>query len=147
VTVNRQSGPATPISRTLNREECWSLLRDGTLGRVAVVVEGRPHILPVNYASADDDVVFRTAEGTLLDAAVGTPIAFEVDGVDPSTRSGWSVCVHGRSVLLDGAHPDRFVPVDTWAPRGRDRWYRIVAEDITGRRLYGPTHRGEPAGE
>ena len=89
---------ATPISRTLTPEECWSRLREGTVGRVGVVVGGRLHILPVNYALADDDVVFRTAKGTLLDAAAGTPLVFEVDGIQPSTRSGWSVGVHGRSV-------------------------------------------------
>jgi len=131
--------PTTPsISRTLAAEECWSLLRERRVARVGVVVDGKPHILPVNYAMADDVVVFRTAAGTLLDAAEGEPIVFEVDGVEPQTRSGWSVCVHGHSVALDRAHRGVAERVDSWAPGRRSRPYRIVAEEITGRRLYGP---------
>jgi nitroimidazol reductase NimA-like FMN-containing flavoprotein (pyridoxamine 5'-phosphate oxidase superfamily) len=110
-----------------------------------VVVDGRPHILPVNYELADDDVVFRTAEGTLLDAAASTPLAFEVDGIVPASRSGWNVCVHGHSVALDRAHRERAAPVDSWAPRHRDHWYRVVAEEITGRRLFGSPRHEDPA--
>jgi nitroimidazol reductase NimA-like FMN-containing flavoprotein (pyridoxamine 5'-phosphate oxidase superfamily) len=138
---------ATPITRTLTLEECWSLLGDATIGRVAVVLDGKPHIVPVNYGLAHDDVVFRTAAGTVLDAAEGTPVAFEVDGIDASARSGWSVCVHGHSVAFSTTDSDQGVPVDSWAPRHRDRWYRVVPEDVTGRRLYGATRHQSSARE
>jgi uncharacterized protein len=44
-------------------------------------------------------VVFRTGEGTKLDAAiVGSRVAFEVDETDAAARTGWSVVVRGEAV-------------------------------------------------
>ncbi len=52
-------------------------------------------VLPVNYAVQGDLVVFRTGDGTKLERAHGTKVAFEVDEVDAGTGSGWSVVVQG----------------------------------------------------
>jgi nitroimidazol reductase NimA-like FMN-containing flavoprotein (pyridoxamine 5'-phosphate oxidase superfamily) len=53
----------------LSEEECVDLLRTGGVGRVGVTIAGLPVILPVNYACVDGDVLFRTGEGTKLNAA------------------------------------------------------------------------------
>ena len=43
-------------------------------------------------------VVFRTDEGTKLDAAArGSGVAFEIDGTDEAARTGWSVVVRGEA--------------------------------------------------
>ena len=68
----------------IDRPECEILLRGRTLGRVGVKIADELVILPVFYAVVDGDIVFRTAPGTKLDAAVlGTSVAFEVDGDRP----------------------------------------------------------------
>jgi hypothetical protein len=127
-----------PISRTLTLEECWALLGSAGVGRVALTVSGVPRIIPVNYAIADDRVYFRTAPGTILNDVTLQKVAFEADAIDPETRSGWSVCVVGSGFASGGAGP----AVDSWAPGSRDLRFRIVPDEVTGRRLYGSSTSG-----
>ena len=92
------SDPMTsePSLAPLSRDECLALLRQGSLGRLAVVIHDQPHILPLNYAADEDGViVFRTADLTAATAAVLANVAFEIDEIDLVRRHGWSVAVHG----------------------------------------------------
>jgi nitroimidazol reductase NimA-like FMN-containing flavoprotein (pyridoxamine 5'-phosphate oxidase superfamily) len=121
----------------IDRPECELLLRGRTLGRVGVKIADELMILPVFYAVVDDDIVFRTAPGTKLDAAVlGTKVSFEVDGTAP----GWSVLVsgHAREVRdpVQQQHARARLGQD-WPEGERDRIVAIRAEKVTGRRLPG----------
>ena len=49
--------PASPTVATLSEEDCWGLLRSHNLGRLAIVVDGRPRIFPMNYAAGKDAVL------------------------------------------------------------------------------------------
>lgn len=118
--------------------ECLELLRETRVGRVAVMAEGAPVILPVNHIVVGTQVVFRTSLGHKLDAADRhRPVAFEVDDFDPATRTGWSVVVRGRIETVDedltAAHLETH-GLETWAADARD-WVRIVPDEVTGRRL------------
>jgi nitroimidazol reductase NimA-like FMN-containing flavoprotein (pyridoxamine 5'-phosphate oxidase superfamily) len=106
-----------------------------------VVIDGRPHVLPLNY-SADEEgvIVFRTADLTVATEAALANVAFEVDEIDLARRQGWSVAVHGFGRELTGAvdrDSERLLrmPVHSWAPGQRDRWFKITPKEITGRRL------------
>jgi uncharacterized protein len=120
----------------LTTDECLDLLRRNSFGRVGLKIGQDLTILPVYYASAGDDIVFRTDPGTKLIAAVlDTRVAFEVDDRD----DGWSVLVTGhaheiRAESADAAEAlgrlDQF-----WAEGSRERIVRIEIERITGRRL------------
>jgi uncharacterized protein len=125
----------------LSEVECLALLVRGCMGRLGFIVGGRPVVLPVNY-SADElgVVVFRTSASSLLTAVAHQPVAFEIDGVDPAHRTGWSVAVQGEARELTelgtpGVDRLRAMPVVTWAPGQRDRWFAITPELVTGRRL------------
>jgi nitroimidazol reductase NimA-like FMN-containing flavoprotein (pyridoxamine 5'-phosphate oxidase superfamily) len=125
---------------SIGRSECLDLLAAHTVGRVALVVDGHPEILPVNYALDGDAVLFRTAEGTVLNRAGLTPVAFEVDHIDESTRTGWSVMVKGQADDIGDAIDAtserlRRLTLVTWAPGRRERWFVIRPREITGRRL------------
>jgi hypothetical protein len=73
------------------KSECFELLAGQRIGRVAVVDDRGPIALPVNFILDRHMVVFRTEEGTKLDAASrGSRVGFEVDGTDAATRTGWS---------------------------------------------------------
>ena len=125
----------------IEREECFKLLAGEEVGRLAVVVGGRPEIFPVNYVVHDDGVVFRTEPGTKLAAAVGGPVCFEVDHLDKGSRTAWSVILHGR------AHP--ITPFDSpalrdrtaqlalypWSGTPKTHLVQISATTITGRRI------------
>ena len=66
--------------RELSRARCFDLLATLAVGRVGVSVRALPAILPVAYAVAGDRVVFRSAPGAKLDAAVHrSVVAFETD--------------------------------------------------------------------
>jgi nitroimidazol reductase NimA-like FMN-containing flavoprotein (pyridoxamine 5'-phosphate oxidase superfamily) len=97
-------GPGRPVRwQELSKSECFELLARQQLGRVAVVDDRGPIVFPVNFVLDRHTVVFRTAEGTKLDAAsTGPRVAFEVDGTDAPARTGWSVVVRGEAVEVTG---------------------------------------------
>jgi nitroimidazol reductase NimA-like FMN-containing flavoprotein (pyridoxamine 5'-phosphate oxidase superfamily) len=126
----------------LDTDTCLGLLSRHHFGRVAVVDDDGPVVLPVNYTVDRGSVVFRTAEGTKLDSAVhGDPVAFEVDEIDESSRSGWSVLVRGTlEEVTDGEELERLRvrPLRPCAPGERERFVRVWSRAITGRRIAVP---------
>lgn len=82
----------------LDANVCWDLLRSADVGRLAVSIMDQPDIFPINFVVDHGTVVFRTAEGTKLAAAVlGRAVAFEVDGFDAQAGEAWSVVVKGAA--------------------------------------------------
>ena len=70
--------------------ECNTLLAEARVGRLAVVVDGRPEIFPVNHVfdETDGTVAFPTNANTKLHAALSWPfVAFEVES--PSGQLSW----------------------------------------------------------
>jgi uncharacterized protein len=129
-----------PSIEELPRSECLNLLATASIGRVGLLVDGRPEILPVNYALDGDTILFRTAEGTALNQASMTVVAFEVDQIHPETQSGWSVLLQGLAYdigdTIDATSERlRQLSLNTWAPGGRQRWFQVRPDKITGRRI------------
>jgi uncharacterized protein len=99
-----------------------------------------PVILPVNYVVFDHGVLFRTAAGTKLDAAVrGIVVAFEADSYDPDGRAGWSVLLVGEAneithpIVLERAKAAALSP---WPGTQESLHYvHIRAEQISGRQF------------
>lgn len=118
---------------------CWALLRATEVGRLAVVVEGRAAIFPVNYVVDHGTVVFRTAAGTKLAAVVDDGrVAFEIDGLDRGSDEAWSVVITGRAqevrefeALIDAAE----LPLRPWPGSPKHRFVRVVPEEVSGRRF------------
>lgn len=124
----------------LTAEECDRLLATHHVGRVAFEADDLLHIVAMNYATDDDGrVVLRTGTGTLLYRASLGRVAFEIDGFDESTGTGWSVCVHGAARAVADGDPGtaalRALPLETWAPGGRFSWFVLHPRAVTGRRL------------
>ncbi|WP_120522121.1 pyridoxamine 5'-phosphate oxidase family protein [Arthrobacter celericrescens] len=130
-----------PVSgvEVLSPEQCWDLLRGVSVGRLAVWVDDHPDIFPVNYKVDHGTLVFRTAEGTKLHAALeGGPVALEADGVDADSGIAWSVVVKGGAAgvtltqeLLDTVGLLLF----PWQAGRKDAFVRIVPTSVTGRRF------------
>ena len=124
----------------MDLDECLQRLRSEPVGRLGLVDRGEPVILPVNYALDGRSVVFRTAHGSKLAAAImQAPVCFEVDGWDTMDHSGWSVLVKGiADEVLDDDEIARLaeLPTRPWShPELRVNWVRIMPEEITGRRV------------
>jgi hypothetical protein len=126
--------------------ECWSLLRREEVGRLAVSIADHPDIFPINFLVDGESIVFRTAAGTKLAAAVlGRGVAFEIDGYDPVAGDAWSVVVKGyaREIehMLEYFDADD-LPLFPWHTSVKPNIVRITPDIITGRRFH-VADRGE----
>jgi nitroimidazol reductase NimA-like FMN-containing flavoprotein (pyridoxamine 5'-phosphate oxidase superfamily) len=124
----------------LDREDCLALLRDESVGRVALTARALPVVLPVNFALMEDDIVWRSAQGTKLnDASAGFVVAFEADHYDPERKFGWSVMIQGLAHVIEDAEElarARELPLESWALEGAaDRYVRLVPNVVTGTRI------------
>ena len=125
----------------LSWDECFILLGQQTVGRLVYEDDLGPAAVPVNYAVAGHDIVFRSENGSKIRALREHRVAFEVDHVDDATRSGWSVLVRGSSeeVELERVPEllrriDGHVPLP-WKQGIHTLWVVITPETVTGRRL------------
>ena len=80
---------------TIPPPTCWNLFATTSFGRVGLLVDDKPEVLPVNYAIDGESILFRTGEATVLTQANLRVVAFQADYVDPRDHSGWSVMVQG----------------------------------------------------
>lgn len=126
-----------PLVWTLSEDECWNLLARAEFGRIAVVVDGKPDLFPVNHVVDGPRILFRTAPGSkLADIAAAPDVAFEVDEHDDAWAA--SVVVRGlaRTMHLqseiDAADALALSP---WIPTLKYRWVRITPLSISGRRF------------
>lgn len=121
----------------ISPEECWELLADAPVGRVAFNEAGEPMVLPVNHAVVGHRIVFRTLRGSLLhEALMAAPVAFQVDGFDAVQRTGWSVLVRGVADLAEDTDELDALELHPWADTvDRDDWVQIRSEEISGRRI------------
>jgi nitroimidazol reductase NimA-like FMN-containing flavoprotein (pyridoxamine 5'-phosphate oxidase superfamily) len=134
----------TPARQTvmeeMSEDECVELLAGEQVGRIAVVVDGRPQIFPVNFRIDGGTVVFRTDVGSKLRGSVLAKVAFEIDKLDVGGHLGWTVMVQGTGLdmtdTIDARSEQlRQLPVDPWAPGEKAYWVKIVASVTSGRRL------------
>jgi uncharacterized protein len=83
-------------------DECLTLLASRPYGRLAYLDAGAPSIVPVNHLVDGSTVVLRSLDGGKLGAAIfERPVAFELDDLDFTTRTGWSVLVRGRAEIVE----------------------------------------------
>jgi uncharacterized protein len=135
-----ESMSGEPVT-ALSEEESWGRLAGVSLGRLVTNVADRLEIFPVNFVVQGRTVVFRTAEGTKLFAAVAnSPVAFEAD--DHNVAEGWSVIVRGRAEVLkteseiEEAERAQLLP---WTATLKLHYVRVISSEITGRHFrFGP---------
>lgn len=128
-----------PPIEELPDAECWQLLRDQDVARLAVDIAGHPDIFPINYLVDDATIVFRSGPGTKLAGAVlNRHVAFEIDGEGPGDDHMWSVVVKGDAVEVTGME-ERFIadnlPLYPWVESPKTSIVRIHPTSITGRRF------------
>lgn len=134
--------PAEPASKllVLERDECLRLLASHRFGRLAVSMDS-PVIRPVNYVfdERSQSVAFRTAGGSKFHAMlINGNAAFEIDGIDADSRTGWSVIVVGMTEEVTTSSEIRRLDrlgLETWIPGRTAHWMRIRAWTVSGRRI------------
>lgn len=120
----------------LAADECWELLGGAPAGRLAWHGPEGLSVIPVNFVASDGRVLIRTAAySSLARECDDNPVAFQVDAIDPGTRSGWSVLVRGVAHIDYGeAEPDGPTP-DVWPAGARPLQLSVDPTSVTGRRL------------
>ena len=131
---------STHADGKLGFDECWELLAAGTLGRLALIVDGQPHIFPVNYVLVERrSIAFRSAGGTKLwGAMTSKPAALEIDGYDPQTEEAWSVVARGDTEVIQSDEEKAAVDalqLEPWQPGAKDHYVRLKPLVLTGRRF------------
>ncbi|WP_157156185.1 MULTISPECIES: pyridoxamine 5'-phosphate oxidase family protein [unclassified Diaminobutyricimonas] len=127
----------------LSGDECARLLEAAVVGRLGVVIQGRPEIFPVShvYDAESGSVAFPTGGHTKIHAALEWPwVAYEIDGLDESAETAWSVQVVGRAEeITDLELIERLSRLRAervrWISGESVRWLRIVAVKVSGRRI------------
>lgn len=132
----------------LSTEEALQFLSERSFGRLAVSLQGRPDIFPVNFAmhakSSDDVVAYiRTSPGNKLFAtASGSHLALETDTIQDATATSapdttaTSAIVYGVGRIVQ--HHEELELVDSlglkaWIAERKPEVVAIDVEHISGR--------------
>jgi hypothetical protein len=110
------------------------------VGRLAFVTPKGLRIVPLNFATNADAIVFRTvADSELGTYGEGAEAVFEIDDVDHAAELGWSVVAFGR--LERPSDADEVWDIRGWrnpTPWGGDHrnfHMKLRWSTLTGRRL------------
>ncbi len=125
--------------RELGPDHCELLLRSERFGRVSMLTPHGVDVVPVNYVVQDRAIVIRTSSGSVLARyGHGNHLVFEVDAVDATRWSGWSVIARGpgevRDVDLTVLPPAGLRP-KPWADGDRGTEVRLAWRQLSGRSL------------
>ncbi|MDJ0357065.1 pyridoxamine 5'-phosphate oxidase family protein [Paenarthrobacter sp. PH39-S1] len=133
------TGNEQPQVEDLPENVCWEFLRSTGVGRLAVIVDGHPDIFPVNFVVDHGTVVFRTAKGTKLTAAVSeSPVALEIDGYDAKAEQAWSIVLRGEAEQIRETQElvdTLSLPLFPWQAGAKEQFVRINVAIISGRRF------------
>ncbi len=127
----------------LDAEQCWALIGGQEVGRLGVVVDGYPVVVPVNFAvdGGGGVIVLRMGGGAVSQAADHANVTFQADALDPAGRTGWSVLVRGLVEEVGPEHRDDLVArtrasrASPWAPGERGHLKRLIPHGVSGRRI------------
>jgi nitroimidazol reductase NimA-like FMN-containing flavoprotein (pyridoxamine 5'-phosphate oxidase superfamily) len=132
---------ANSCFEVLTYEECVDFLGCEEIGRIAWVSDGRPTLVPVNYAWDGEAVVIRSDPGLKLTDILGNEVAFEIDRIDRARKQGWSVVVQGAAheVSIDDWPATALQPheiyLEPWVAGAKLHWVRLIPRLISGRRI------------
>src|SRR4051794_23238363 len=131
-------GPPHRVAE-LSTAECWSLLRESHVGRIAWTTTRGPVVVPVNLILDGSAMRIRTSAHSEMARKVDAErVAVQVDAFDEARRSGWSVLARGVARVTydepDGPEPD------LWPTGPRSALVVVTIDELTGRRL-GATDR------
>ncbi|MER7246891.1 pyridoxamine 5'-phosphate oxidase family protein [Kribbella sp. NPDC000426] len=128
--------PTAPVLEPMRTDECITLIRSATVGRIAYRGVDELVVIPVNYCYRDELIIFRTAADSAVAQYDLEPIAFELDLFDEGMQDGWSVLVNGT--VRPATEPEIRTAhdhVEPWAGGTRETYLAIEPRRITGRRI------------
>lgn len=132
------------VIEELSEADCFALARSEVTGRFVFTDADGPGAVPVNFAVAGKQIVFRVEAASHLRDVLSRPVAFEVDHTHPENAEGWSVLFRGGAgeVPLDSV-PELLKQTGDafphpWGEGVHNIWIAITPDKVTGRRLEKP---------
>lgn len=127
-----------PLIAALSAAECWELIEQGEMGRIALVdPAGDPEVFPVNYLSRKRIVYIRTANDSKLRHIRSHPaVALEIDGADGALH--WSVLLRGTAQQVTTEEELResgAASLRTATPTHKRYVIRVEPTAVSGRRF------------
>ena len=126
----------------LDEPTARALIAPGGIGRVVFADARGPVALPVNFRMLGNSIVFRTESTTsIAQGSSGRRISFEVDQIDDTFSTGWSVLVSGLAHRVEEpseVEAIRALDLVAWAGGAREAFFRLEPDTITGRQLRAP---------
>ncbi|MED7949516.1 pyridoxamine 5'-phosphate oxidase family protein [Streptomyces sp. BE20] len=124
----------------LTEAACLRLLSTVPVGRVVYTEHALPAVLPVSFdVTPDGRLLLAVRRGSATARCLdGTVVAFQADRLDPVTRTGWSVLVHGRADLVREPEQVRRAlrsGLRPWVGDSDPLFVSLVPELVSGRRL------------
>lgn len=125
----------------LNSYDCWRLVTDaaGPDGIARIVWSGPdgPSIVPMNFTVADGFLWFQTTpDSRVARECCDQRVLVEIDEVDASSHTGWSVVVTGVATCLPPAtDPGILGTLLVWPQGPRDLLLKVEPDELTGRQL------------
>ena len=111
--------------------ECWELLREVNIGRLALSWGAFPAIVPVYFFTDGFDLVICLGNDGVPDRSVDhAVVAFAADAVDPASGTGWTVQVQGMTYVEKDPDP----PFDC-DEHGAGRIVRLMPATMSGHRV------------
>ncbi|GER90686.1 hypothetical protein KDW_48480 [Dictyobacter vulcani] len=97
----------------LTRDQIDEVLEEGSIGRIGCQMQGKIHIVPINYVYDGTDIYANTLDGAKLRMMRSHPeVCFQVDQIE--NHANWrSVLVWGRFQELTGDEASRAVDLLT----------------------------------
>lgn len=133
----------SPAVGVLAASECWRLLENESVGRLAVHHhDGAPDVYPVNFRARNGALYLRSGPGGKLRSIASHPaVAFEIDGADDGHR--WSVVIRGTAARMDDdaeIEDSGVLGIVPASPTPKHDFVRVTPTSISGRRfvVYSP---------
>ena len=134
--------PARDLSSTrtfanLDAAACWRLVGDHGVGRVVFASDTCPQVIPTSYDAISGTAYFRAPTfGDLARRADRHVISLQVDDIDPSTLTGWSVQMSGEAHRVEDAATRASVwslgRPHTWFLGAQTQWIAITVDHVQG---------------
>jgi hypothetical protein len=121
---------------TIAIDECEQLLNSGGVGVLALPGTPAPILRPVNFTALEGQLVIRTGQGQILDAARRREQAsFVLSSVDRFEHAGWSVIVSGKLIEAPSSDGLPGIPLRPWVRGRKDRFVALSVTTLSGRRI------------
>ncbi|MHA7271297.1 pyridoxamine 5'-phosphate oxidase family protein [Arthrobacter sp. HLT1-20] len=122
----------------MSTDEAWKFLANTSFGRLALSVDNKPDIFPINFLAHQQKLLMRTNPGTkLAELTVNDQVAFEIDGL--AEDQAWSVVLKGTARVLESQTEIDAVmdlPLTPWLQTLKYTFVEITPSSVRGIRFH-----------